>query len=207
MAERPATNLGLRYTACARTPERGLQAQLGLRGGWAFATPCTPEGRLINIIREGKVWCNQPECACHALADTDELLPADALPCLDLRGYRELRFSGGTYHTGSRRGTGIAIHDTAPDKLAFLTSRRHDMGEDERIIIACFRIAETWTTETGEGWVGAGDPGQGLRVPISRFDEAPRFWDFRPPDMKPDWRSGLFRYVPDDEAAEMWAAI
>lgn len=29
-----------------------------------FTTPCTPEGWLINIIREGKVWCNQPECAC-----------------------------------------------------------------------------------------------------------------------------------------------
>jgi len=173
-----------------------------------FTTACTPEGRLINIIGEGKVWCNQPECACHALADTDELLPADALPCLDLRGYRTLRFSGGTYHSGSRRGTGIAIHDTAPGKLAFLTSRRHDMAEDERIIIACFRIDRVETNEeTGEDTVAAGDPPLGLRVPPERFEDAPRFWDFRAADESRLWRSGLFRYVPDDEAATMWAAM
>ncbi|MGD9496486.1 MAG: hypothetical protein AB7Y46_09255 [Armatimonadota bacterium] len=144
----------------------------------------------------------------HALADTDELLPADALPCLDLRGYRTLRFSGGTYHSGSRRGTGIAIHDTAPGKPAFLTSRRHDMAEDERVIIACFRIDRVESNEeTGKDTVAADDAPLGLRVPPERLDDAPRFWDFRAPDESRLWRSGLFRYLPDGEAAAMWAAV
>ncbi len=173
-----------------------------------FTTPCTPEGRLINILREGKVWCSQPENECHALVDTDEVLPADALPCMDLRGYRELRFGGGTYHSGPHRGKGISIHKAGVGKLAFLTSRDHEMPEEERIIIACFRIDRIETNEeTGEDTVVAGDPPLGLRVPTDRFDDAPRFWDFRASAANRVWGSGLFRYIPDDEAAAMWAAV
>ena len=178
----------------------------GEHGPWT--TPCTPEGRLISILREGHVWCSQPENECHRLVDTDEVLPVDARPCMDYVGYRELRFVGGTHHSGPHKGKGTAIHRTDVGKLAFLTSRRRDMAEEDRIIIACFRIDEKGRFPSGEDYVAA-DPSKpyALRVPLDRLDDAPRFWAHRAEDESRMWGSGLFRYVGNDEAERMWQAM
>ncbi len=178
----------------------------GEDGPWS--SPCSPEGRLINIIREGKVWCNQPENECHKISDTEARLPLSARPCMDYGAYYDLRFGGGTHHSGPQEGKGIPIHQTDVGKLAFLTSRRNDMAEEDRIIIACFRIDLKERSDHGEDIVSA-DPDHPhfLRVPADRFGDAPRFWDYRAAAEHRAWGTGLFRYIPDDEAEAMWQAM
>jgi len=179
----------------------------GEHGPWT--TPCTPEGRRIHIRDEGRVWCSQPECRCNDLVDTEERLPEDEEPCYDSRAPRDFRFSAGVYHDGPRAGQPIPMKQTGVGKLAFLTSRRHDMSEEDRVIIACFRIDGVGPREDYEGtfvWAEKGSP-YARRVPPDRIGEAPRFWDYRKGGAEPVWGSGLFRYIPDDEAQAMWDAV
>ena len=72
--------------------------------------------------------------------------------------------------------------------------------------VALFRIGECGTEGTAEEWVETGGNCYSRKAPVDRFGDAPRFWDFRP-GSKPDWRTGLFRYIPDDEAEAMWEAV
>lgn len=175
----------------------------GEHGPWS--TPCTPEGRLINILKEGKVWCRQPECKCHQILDTDERLPEGTIPCLDygaLRDPWEPAFATGTYHHGDRAGQDMPMRKTSVGKFAFLTSRRHGTPERDRIVIACFRIDRCGPhPDLGRYAVAADiDSPYSLRVPLDRLDRAPRFWHYRKTGKEPRGGTGLFRYVPDDEA-------
>ena len=148
----------------------------GEYGPWS--SPCSPEGRLINILREGKVWCSQPDCPCHELLDTDDRLPAGAIPCYDCRAPLDFRFTSGLHPRGPRKGEPIPMRRTGVGKFAFLTSRRHDMTEAERIVVACFRIDHVGDHPDLRGyavWADEGSP-HALRVPLDRLDEAPRFW-------------------------------
>ena len=160
-------------------------------------------------MREGKVWCSQPQCPCHQLLDTDERLPEGTVPCYDCRAPLDFRFASGVYQKGPHAGEPIPMKQTGVGKLAFLTSRRHDMSEEDRVIIACFRIDGVGPFQELKGnavWANPGSP-YALRVPPERLGEAPRFWEFHKTDKRPHWGTGLFRYIPDDEAEAMWLAV
>jgi predicted HNH restriction endonuclease len=98
---------------------------------------------------------------------------------------------------------------TAVGKFAFLTSRRYGTQEWERVILSCFRIDRLGDIpRVGSHAVAAStDSPYTLRVPVDRLGHAPRFWDFRAAAEAQDWRTGLFRYVPDHEAAAMREAV
>lgn len=179
----------------------------GEDGPWT--SPCTPEGRVTNIRNDRKVWCNQAKCPCSDLLDTDARLPRDSRPCYDYRGPLEYWFASGVYHQGPKQGQGIPMLQTGVGKFAFLTSRRYGTPEADRIIIASFVIDQFGDIpDLGEYAVASSqDSPYSLGVPFERLDQAPRFWDYRDADASPDWRTGLFRYVSDDEARAMREAI
>ena len=179
----------------------------GEHGPWT--TPCTPEGRLINILREGKVWCGHPKCPCRDLVDTEKRLPIGSDPCLDYRAVPDLRFAPGWVIDDQRVYDPMPMTRTGVGKFAFLTSRRHEMAEKDRVVIACFRIDHVGDLpELGPYSVRAdkGSP-HALRVPLDRLDQAPRFWEFRRTGRKSNWGQGLFRYIPDEEAQAIWQAM
>lgn len=82
----------------------------------------------------------QTQCPCHELLDTEDRLPEGTVPCYDWRAPLDFRFAAGVYHHGPRKGQPIPMKRTGVGKLAFLTSRRHDASEADRLVIACFRI-------------------------------------------------------------------
>lgn len=171
-----------------------------------FTSPCAPEGRDINIRLQKKTWCRQPQCPCYKLYKTGNLglLAADEEPCYDAVIFKHWCFGGGMYHTGSRKGQPIPLKYAKPGKLAFFTSRRHDMTEDQRIIIGCFEIGRVELDDEG-GVLVVAEKSSGIKVP--NFDHAPRFWDFHAQKGGPRWKTGLFRYLSDQEAQAMYRAV
>ncbi len=179
----------------------------GEDGPWS--SPCTPEGRQINIVQEGKVWCRHPDCRCSGLRDSEERLPKDATPCIDCRAPLDFRTDSGTYHSGPYTGEPKPMKQTAVGKWAFLTSRDYRMAEEDRILLACFRIdhfGEYPGYNPYTVWADADSP-YSLRVPLDKLDQAPRFWNHRREGEAAVWGSGLFRYITDAEAETMRDAI
>lgn len=175
----------------------------GQRGPWT--TPCTPQGRQKRM-KSGNVWCSQSECRCSALRGTDRTLPDEETPCYDCRAPFELRFASGQ---GARAGQPRPLKQTGVGKRAILTSLGDGRREEDRIIIACFRIAEVapFPGLGGTAVYADRDHPFAVRVPLNRLDDAPRYWEFRAPGKPRVWGSLLFRYIDDDEADAMWAAV
>lgn len=169
-----------------------------------FTSPCTAEGRETNIRTEQKVWCSQPENACYkAYAAGNTRGPVGGEPCYDVSAFRRWRFSSGVYHSGRRRDQPIQLRFAESGKLAFLTSRRADAKESDRLVLGFFEIAHV----RGRGahvWV-VGKPG--VQVPNPALHSAPRFWKFYRQSGGPRWGCGLFRYISDDQAARLKDAV
>jgi hypothetical protein len=153
-----------------------------------FTSPCTAAGRAINIGEAYKVWCSQSQNNCYrAYAAGNKAGPVSGSPCYETDAFRNWSFSGGVYHNGPRRGTPIPIRFALPGKVAFFTSRRPDMKEHDRIVLAVFEIAEV-EEDDGQVWVSGK---RGLRVPTSLLHHAPKFWEFYRQAAAPRWGCGL----------------
>lgn len=164
-----------------------------------FTTPCTPEGRWINIVKEKKVWCSDRECPCQKilhLKDNVGTVRVKDSPCYDADIFREWRFAAGIYHTGPRRNEPMRILHVRQGALAFFTSKRKDMHERERIVIGSYEIAKLpECADPDLGFLIPSVPSSRLRVSV--FDKAPRFWDYYTQSGPSRWGSGLFRYLSD----------
>jgi hypothetical protein len=174
-----------------------------------FTSPCTAEGRYWNIWLEQKVWCSQKECPCKKLFDARsgddyDRQKYDYWPCYDAAIFSKWSFGGGVYHRGKRKDEQIPFKQYKVGKLAFFTSRRIDMTEEDRIIIGCFRIGRhMYDDDLETPVIVAAD----LKLRVKDFDRAPRFWDFHKQNGPPKWGAGLFRYIPDEEAKAMLDAV
>jgi hypothetical protein len=173
-----------------------------------FTSPCTPPGRESNI-RAGRVWCSQPECLCNKLyrsANTREVV-FNEHPCMDSEIFLKWTFGAGTYHHGPKRGEPIPIKHARPGRLAFFTSRRGDMKEGERIVLASFEIDDIgFDSKKSLNYLSA-KPGSQIKVALSDFNRAPRLWDFYRVAGSPSWGTGLFRYLTDPQAKGLRDAL
>jgi len=174
-----------------------------------FTTPCTPEGRHINIKQRKATWCRQSDCPCKQLYDAGNESPYDRTtldrwPCYDSAIFDKWSFGGGRFHGESRGGEPIPFKNFRLGKLAFFTTRHHGMGEEDRIIIGCYRIDKSVSDPDFDILVAAaGD----FCLRVEDFEKAPKFWAFHKQAGKPHWGTGLFRYLPDEEAEAMLEAV
>jgi len=179
----------------------------GEDGPWT--SPCKPEGRRINILKDKETWCSRDDCPCCRRLRSDERLPPDEYPCLDYPVFQRWPFGAGVYHSMDRDGEGIPMKRVGVSKFALLTSRPHGTKEHERVIIGCYRIDRV-QRHPDFGIVEATadtDSPYAMRVPVDRLGSAPRYWDFRPNHLERSWGSGLFRHLPDGEARDMRMAV
>ena len=89
----------------------------------AFTSPCTPQGREINIEKLQKVWCGQPQCECNKAfrAGNTRILSSTPAPCYDSVIFRDWAFAGGVWHNGPRKNQPIPLRQVIPGKYAFFT--------------------------------------------------------------------------------------
>lgn len=174
-----------------------------------FTSACTDDGRRTNIKLAHHVWCSQPENKCFKALEAVEpgqvKVDDDSYPCNDVMAFRWWAFSSGWFHHGDRRGRPIPMRFVNPGKLAFLTSRRHDMTEEQRVVLGCFRVSEVCEDDAGGLWAHS-EPGPD-RIWVRDQERAPRYWEFHRQASGPSWGTGLFRYVPDSEAERLYAAL
>jgi len=176
-----------------------------------FTTPCTPNGREHNIAEQKKVWCTQGQCPCFTIykngnTETYDVTARGCWPCYDSAIFDTWGFSGGVYHHGPKKNQSISIRHFKKGKLAFFTSRRWDMAEKDRKIIGCFQIARYEKDKDhrfDKKMLFAGD----LKLRVRDLEKAPRFWNFHVQTAGPLWGTGLFRYIPDQEARAMLRAV
>jgi hypothetical protein len=169
-----------------------------------FTSPCTAEGRETNIRVERKVWCSQRENRCYKVYTAGKVRgPVSGSPCYDVDALRKWEFGGGVYHHGPRRGQPIQLRFAKVGKLAFLTSKRFDAKESDRVVLGFFEIADL-TRPDGKVWVSGKT---GVRVPNSSLHNAPRFWKFYRQSGRPRWGCGLFRYMSDGQAMRLKDAV
>jgi hypothetical protein len=174
-----------------------------------FGSPCTSDGREINIRKEKRIWCSNQECLCNKLYRSGDLreVTLDERPCMDSEIFTAWRFGGGTYHNGPRKDEPISIKHARPGKLAFFTSRQFDKTEAERLVLGCYEIDDVEFDSKRGGTFLRAKKGSEIKVNLDNPDGAPRFWTFYKISGPPLWGTGLFRYLSDEAAKKLRDAV
>jgi hypothetical protein len=157
-----------------------------------FAGTCSKDNIERNV-RNKRVWCSSPHCKCRKFYDTGMKGAKPSPPCYESNLFRNWRFGAGGFHTGAKVGP-IHLTKTGAGKFAILTTRFPGEPESERHIIGLFQIAQV----ENQNIVIAGSQGR-IRLPL---EEAKHlfFWAYcSNRAKKPDWRTGLFRYLADGQ--------
>lgn len=170
------------------------------RGFVGFDGTCSNEN-IIRNIRARRTWCSAEDCDCKRYYENDLPGPRPHLPCYESQLFDRLTFGPGYYQRGDRTGEAIPMKGARVGKIALLTTRTpaRDL-EADRIVFGLFRIARI-APDRDQGVSVVGDRECFLRLP----QEPPvRFWRFKAG--APDWRTGLFRFVTDQEVSNLlWA--
>jgi hypothetical protein len=112
---------------------------------------------------------------------------------LESRLFEDWRFSAGAWHNGPNEGKLIRIRDTAAGKIVILTTRRPDQEESERQIIGAYEIDRI---DDEQHLVST--PDSRIRL-TKQQSEMLLFWRYHSTTNKADWRTGLVRYVEDEQ--------
>ena len=153
-----------------------------------------------------RVWCGvqshfEENCqsACYAHPG---VLNRNYSPCYDAIAQKELQFSPGYFHHGSKAGEPKQCKDAKVGKIALFTSKEQGAAEIERFIFA-IGVIEVIDYNLD-------DNGNEEEIIRCHKDSAiqfsarfrPKYWDYYSNKKAPEtifWGSGLIRYVQDEE--------
>lgn len=170
------------------------------RGFVGFDGTCSNEN-IIRNVRAKKTWCSSDDCDCAAYYDADLRGARPHQPCYESTLFETLTFGSGVYQQGPRAGEYIPLKGAREGKVALLTTRLPTADQERnRIVFGLYKIAEIVDDED-QGVAVVGDPDWALRLPR---EAAPRYWRFK--RGSPDWRTGLFRFVTDQEVCDLLRA-
>lgn len=166
-----------------------------------FAATCSRDNIRLNI-RSQRLWCSNPQCSCRRFYDQGMTGDSPSSPCYESILFKEWHFSAGEYHTGPLAGKKIHINQAEVGKLAILTTRFPGEPESERRIVGLFQIERI----EGNHTVFAATRGR-IRLPLEEAREL-FYWAYVDnTSNKPDWRTGLFRYLEDGQVHRILADI
>lgn len=72
-------------------------------------------------------------------------------------------------------------------------------------MIGAYRISELFDKDPNQGSMVRSE--KLGRVRVLNLDNAPKYWDFHKQASGPIWGTGLFRYLPHQEASKLYAAV
>jgi hypothetical protein len=200
----PRPNVAFKCNYCdgGRSPK-----QVGFNG------VCSDEVLKYNIKVLKRPWCRDNDCSCKLYLDgklTRKELDAQCKKggsvCYESQILRDWRtWAGGTL-TGENSGAPKKMYQAEPNSLGILTTRHPDANsEEDRLIFAVFLIDETYEGNDDEaGWVTAQKK---FRIMLSP-EEATKmlFWKYHANGNNSSaaaWGTGLFRYIDNQEAAQI----
>lgn len=160
-----------------------------------FGGTCSKDNIERNVTNL-RVWCSNELCECRQFYEGGMKGKKPESPCYESRLFREWRFGAGRFHTGVRAGEPIHMRQVEEGKFAILTTRFPNSLENERRIIGLFQIGEI--LEDPETVLVA-TPTARIRLRMEEAKEL-HYWAYcRTASKKPDWRTGLFRYLEDGQ--------
>lgn len=165
-----------------------------------FAGTCSIDNIRRNV-KNARVWCSNSRCACRQFSDAEMKGRVPVRPCMESEIFTAWRYGAGTFHGEAKRGK-IPIRNTAPGKLAILTTRFPKESEALRRIVGLFRIERI---KNGNTIIAAAN-GR-VRLPMEEA-KALYFWAYCSNKAKtPNWRTGLFRYLEDGQVHRILADV
>ena len=175
-----------------------------------LAGTCSNENIRRNV--EGvkrRVWCSNEDNLCHQFHDRGFRGGRPIHPCYESQIFQTWKYSSGVFTSGEREGDPIPMLDAQAGKIALLTTRLPDHDtEIKRIVFGIFRIAKIEQNKHGTWAIG--DPEYAIRLPKTAALALP-YWYFKPyrhfNNGRPNWGTGLFRYVPDREVTNFLHAL
>jgi hypothetical protein len=157
-----------------------------------FAGTCSLDNIARNV-KDHRVWCSNQDCACKKFSDKGMKGELPVNPCQESVLFLDWKYGAGTFHHGKRAGKKIPLKGTGPGKFAILTTRFPGAKEMDRKIVGLFRIDEVESKNSVLSKSG------GIRLPLEEAKEL-YFWAYcNNGAKKPDWRTGLFRYLEDGQ--------
>jgi hypothetical protein len=165
-----------------------------------FSDTCTAMVMKANV-EHGHAFCKDASpCTEYVAKGLKGRPPAE--PCYESGLFNNWVFGGG--HRGDKN---IILHQTAPGRIALLTTRFLDSNgwqepERDRRIIGLFRIGKI-KNEQDEASMVQADHDVRIRLPIDEAREL-YFWDYYRYESDPKlvmWGPGLVRYMEDNELA------
>ena len=180
-------------------------------GDWGFVGfdgTCSDGTIFRNVKTNPRRWCSAPSNECRIFCDKGFRGRRPHHPCYESQIIGHWRFGPGTYQSKKRNGEPIPIKHAQIGKVALLTTRHpsHD-AEKQRIVFGVYRIDRVSRDESGQMWI-EGNANHAVRLSKDAALALP-YWKFKKlaPDRKPDWRTGLFRYMSDQEVTNFLHAL
>ena len=168
-----------------------------------FKGVCTIDNIKRNI-KAGRVNCSLPNNPCRVYYDSGFKgnSPQDNPHCYETNLFNKWEFGSGMYHSGDKNGQYIPMKKASSGDIAVLTTRFPGTSEEERKIIAAYRI------EKIEKVIGPYQSihnllqaDKNLKIELTRdLAEKFNFWQYHKGE--PIWGTGLFRYMGDDEVSD-----
>ena len=180
----------------------------GGRGFVGFGGTCTAQNIIRNVKTKPRSWCSASSNPCRQFCDNGFRGRKPVHPCYESQISERWRFGPGTYHSNRRDGEPIPMNNAEVGKVALLTTRHpeHDR-EEKRIVFGVYKIIDISRDDSGLVWLeGRGD--QAIRLSETAAFALP-YWNFKnlAPDARPDWRTGLFRYLSDQKVTNFLHAL
>ena len=180
----------------------------GAKGFVGFGGTCSDGNILRNVKTHPRRWCSAPANDCRRFHDRGFKGGRPVHPCYESEIAKRWRFGPGTYHSEKRDGKPIPMRHAQVGKVALLTTRHPDFDfENDRIVFGVYEIERVRADSDGLNWI-EGSAEHAIRLSDGVALALP-YWDFRNlgPEDRPDWRTGLFRYLSDQEVTNFLHAL
>ena len=167
---------------------------LAIKCNWndaGYQGVCSDEAYVYNVNVKKAAWCSSEECICRAYVG--EEIREDNYPCMESQIF--------VNHCCHITGNPYQVKKSEPGKYVLLTTRLPETPESERIIFGYLLIHDIYENEEllYPATTLVGDPEQSFCIP-KEVAVKMKFWNYyrNAGNGKPQWGSGLFRYMPDE---------
>lgn len=181
------------------------------KNGIGFLDVCS-DSMIHQHIRDGRSWCSNPYCPCNEYItgrlrkeELNAMRQNGDMICYECCMLEQWKAQAGTIRNVVGEGDRVKIKNAYRNSLAILTTRLPNSAEKDRIIFALFLIDTVYEgDENSSGYVSAQSK---YRLSFS-IEEAGAllYWKYhanKNSPSRPSWGTGLFRYVPLDEGAQI----
>ncbi len=172
---------------------------------FGFRDICSNAVMEMNVGKGGGRFCST-ESPCRSFVDGGFQGNRPAPPVCyesELFARTPWKFGGGMFMSGPKKGQWKPLRRLDTGDIVFLSTRRPDTKEAERLFFGCFRLAKPPYLDSNLGWVLESDQTMEIRLPDD-VAMGMYFWHFyRNRDGSVAWGSQLHRHLSETQTIDI----